>query len=61
MLQMLISDYTMQQKLSITPILLAGWLATGINAQELPDKQAVLEKLMLANRYFMEKCRAFQH
>jgi unsaturated rhamnogalacturonyl hydrolase len=52
---MLISNFVMQQKLYITQILFAGILTAGLNAQELPDKLVIKEKMLLANRYFMDK------
>jgi len=45
----------MQKKYLILLLLLTGVFQTGINAQVLPDKKTVLEKLLLANRYFIEK------
>ncbi|MBN1414980.1 MAG: glycoside hydrolase family 88 protein [Bacteroidales bacterium] len=45
----------MLKKFIITLILFSGSLSEALNAQLLPDKRSVLEKMLLANQYFMNK------
>ena len=45
----------MHEKIILALVIVGGLFQTTMNAQELPDKKSILEKMLLANRYFMEK------